>query len=428
MSRLQELRGSLGSLDDKSKKILDVAEEEKRSLTAEETQEWDRIDEEITSITAEIDLRQRQAKRSAGLEKSNGRKSAAIDPQDQLEPSVAKAIEYNLGKSVGTITIEPGSKAFSRDSKEYAAAFRDYLVNGHVRADLQVTPDTKGGYLTTTRFVAELIKKIDDDTVMRQICTVLPPLGRALSLGVPTLDTNPNDADWSAEVPASDISDDTAMAFGKRELMPHLSTKLIKVSDLLMRTAVINPETIVRDRLAYVFGITEEKAFLTGDGAQKPLGVFVASSDGISTTRDTTAASQTTITADELIDTKHAIKGGYWSNLTWVMHRDTLKIIRKLKDGNGQYMWSPGIAGGDPHTILDTPYVLNENAPNTFTSGLYTLIIGDFSKYWIADSMDLEIKVLGELFALKNRIGFKGGKYTDGMPVLEEAFQRLILQ
>ena len=109
------------------------------------------------------------------------------------------------------------------------------------------------------------------------------------------------------------------------------------------------------------------------------------------------------------------------------MHRDTLKIIRKFKDGNGQYLWSPGLSGGMPNTILDRPYVLSEFAPNTFTTGLYVLILGDFSRYWIADSLDLTVRVLPDLFTLKNQIGIKGQKNTDGMPVLEEAFQRLIL-
>ena len=73
------------------------------------------------------------------------------------------------------------------------------------------------------------------------------------------------------------------MKFGKRELHPHPLAKRIKISNDLIRRSVLPSESIVRDRLAYKFAITQEKAFLLGHGANQPLGVFVASDDGIST-------------------------------------------------------------------------------------------------------------------------------------------------
>ena len=424
--RVRGLREELGSLDKQSKAILDTAENEGRSITAEETQEWDKLDDRVNAVTKEIEIREKQAARSAQLEEGMGRKSDAPDPGATMGTSADEEIvTYDLGND-HILRLEEGSDLAVRDSAEYREAFDQYLTSG-VAAGMQVTPDTKGGYITTTRFEALLIKDIDNAVQMRELGTVLPPLGKAVSLGIPTLDTDLADADWTAEVPASDISEDDALRLGTRELMPHLSTKLVKVSEKLLRTAVIPPETLVRQRMAYKFGVTEEKAFLTGDGAQQPLGVFTASSSGISTGQDTTAASTTTFTADELIDVEASIKEGYAMRGTWLMHRDTMKIIRKLKDGNGQYLWLPGIAGGDPATILAHPYRLSEYAPNTFTTGLYVLMFGDFSYYWIADALGMTIDRLGELFKLKNQIGFKGARETDGMPVLESAFARLIL-
>jgi HK97 family phage major capsid protein len=103
-----------------------------------------------------------------------------------------------------------------------------------------------------------------------------------------------------------------------------------------------------------------------------------------------------------------------------------VKRARKLKDGNSQYLWSPGLSG-QPGTILDRPYVMSEYVPDTYTTGLYVAAVGDFSYYWIVDSLDMEIQRLDELFALKNQVGMVVRKETDGMPVLSEAFARLKL-
>ena len=70
---------------------------------------------------------------------------------------------------------------------------------------------------------------------------------------------------------------------------------------------------------------------------------------------------------------------------------------------------------------------MSEFTPNTFTSGLYVGSLADFSHYWIADAMDLQIKRLDELYARTDQVGFIGRPSVDGMPVLEEAFVRVTL-
>ncbi|MGE6825815.1 phage major capsid protein, partial [Pseudomonas soli] len=74
---------------------------------------------------------------------------------------------------------------------------------------------------------------------------------------------------------------------------------------------------------------------------------------------------------------------------------------------------------------LDVPYVISEFAPNTFTNGLYSGMIGDFSYYWIAEAVNLEIQRLVELYAESNQVGFIGRQEADAMPVLAEAFVRI---
>lgn len=429
MSRLKELYDERVKLHESNKKILDHSDDEKRELTAEESEQWDRQDAEVEKLCDIIERHEKQARRETFLNDSRGR---ATDPQPPLkqdsdaDTKAGKPIELEVGGGRKLI-VEAGTPLYERAQQEYGKIFGNYLHNG-INAGLHTGDNTKGGYVTTTQFNAQILKKMDDLVFMRQISNVLPPLLRATSLGVPTLETDIGDAEWTPEVPASAMSEDTNMELGKRELTPHLLAKFIKVSMKLLRAGAIDVESFILGRLAYKFSISEEKAFLEGTADHEALGVFTASSDGISTSRDTTATSTTVFTADEMISTYYTLKSQYMMNATWILHRDAVARIRKFKSGEGQYLWQPGMTAGQPSTIFGRPYFMSEYAPNTFTTGLYVAIIGDFrAGYWIVDSLQMEVQRLNELLALTNQIGFIGRRETDGMPVLEEAFARLIL-
>ncbi|MGW2548309.1 phage major capsid protein, partial [Kitasatospora sp. NPDC001574] len=182
--------------------------------------------------------------------------------------------------------------------------------------------------------------------------------------------------------------------------------------------------------LAQKFAVSAEKGYMTGDGNKKPLGLFTASADGIPTSRDVSTGAATGFTGDGLIDAKYALKSGYHKKAQWLFHHDGIKLIRKLRDdsggaGVGNYIWQAGLSADRPDTILDLPYLVNEFVPNTFTTGQYVGMLGDFSYYWIADALALEVQRLVELYAETNKIGFIGRLETDGMPVKPEAFIRL---
>lgn len=269
-----------------------------------------------------------------------------------------------------------------------------------------------------------LIQAIDDQVFIRQWATP-NTVTQAQSLGVPTLAADPADADWTSELGTG--NEDSSMSFGKRELKPNPLAKRIKVSNRLLRLTP-EVESLVILRLAYKFGITYEKAGMTGNGANQPLGVFTASADGISTSRDmSTDNTATAFTTDGLKNAKYALKGGYWPRARWLFHRDGVKLLAKLKDGDGRYMWQNSIQLGQPDMLDGIPLFTSEYVPNTFTTGLYVGILGDFSYYWIADALDFSIQRLNELYAATNQTGFIGRLESDGMPVLEEAFVRVKL-
>jgi HK97 family phage major capsid protein len=171
-----------------------------------------------------------------------------------------------------------------------------------------------------------------------------------------------------------------------------------------------------------------ENGYLNGSGAGQPLGVFTASDDGIGTGRDmATGNTETTFTADGLKNCKYNLTAAYRKNAKWIFHRDGIKMASKFKDGEGQYLWKPGITESDPDRLLGYPVFESEYAPSTFTSGLYVGIFGDFSYYWIADMMQLEMQRLNELYARTSQVGFIGRMWSDGMPVMANAFSRVTL-
>jgi HK97 family phage major capsid protein len=397
--------------------MIDTAEEAKRAFTAEEDEQYNKRDGDIDKLEGEIQRLQKQLDRERELGEKEESENRGNEERGEKR-TLAQALQ---DRSIENI----------RDTEEYRNAFGGWLARGaeaitaeEYRA-MQADSDIGGGYLVAPQqMVMELLKEVDDIAVIRQYART-HQLTKAASLGVPTLDKDADDWDWTAELRTGS---ETEIEFGKRELRPHPLAKRVKISNTLLRKAAMGPEQIVRERLAYKLGITQEKAYMTGDGVQKPLGVFTASADGISTDRDvSTGNTGTEIMPDGLIEAKYTLKQAYWSRARWIFHRDALKQIRKMKDGNGQYIWQPGISGGAPDRILELPYTASEFAPNTFSSGLYVGILGDFRYYWIVDALDMAIQRLVELYAETNQTGFIGRYEGDGMPVLEEAFVRVKL-
>jgi HK97 family phage major capsid protein len=463
--QINEKHQKMGQLNNEARQVFKAADDANRELTSEEQQKVDQIYEQYDNLASEVGELENQRRRRAKLEemdnylnstpgrqtspnatgtepKGGGRRGKEVQPTEKLGVTEDGRMVYDLGGPENDhrmLDMPLDGPEADRDAKQYLDAFNNYLVGGNQamqpNAALQVGQDPKGGYLAPMRTSAMLIRFVNDEVFMRQLARVLPPLRSGVSLGIPSHDSDPNDADWTAEIPSSNISADTAMKFGQRELQPHLLTKLVKISMKLLRAAVIDPERLVRERIGYKMAVSQEKAFLTGDGAQQPLGIFTASSDGISTSRDVTSGTTDDYDGDDIIDTFFNLKAQYQRRATWVAHRDHMAKIRKLKDGQGQYIWrgigdsglaSQDLVAGQAGMILERPYVMSEFAPNTISGGNYALTVGDFSRgYWIVDSLQTEIQRLSELFAQTNEIGLLGRSETDGMPVLEEAFARL---
>jgi HK97 family phage major capsid protein len=433
----RELREKRAKAVADARAVLAKAEKENRGLTDDERQEYDRAWKSVTDLKDQIDRTER-----VEAEERDGARSVRED-----------VTGGDLGGGSGTIggtdpdpddevgiveNLDPETQARRRvfTTKEYRAAWRQFLRRGgvsEIKAELRALAadvDVTGGYMVAPQqFVNRLIQAVDDLVFIRGMATKVT-VTNAQSLGVPSLDTDPADSDWTSELGTG--NEDSAMAFGKRELNPHPLAKRIKISNKLLRLAS-DVESLVRARLAYKFAISQEKAYMTGTGAEQPLGVFTASTNGISTARDVAMASTTaglataaaqSLAADGLKTVKFTLKGNYWPRAAWIIHRNNVAVIAKLKDAQNRYLWSDSMQTNEPDRLLGFPVYMSEYSPSTWANGAYAGILGDFSQYWIADALDVQFQRLLELYAASNQTGFIARMETDGMPVLAEAFVR----
>jgi len=406
---LRDLLEQRGKLLKESRDMLEKAEGESRSLTEEEEVRYKKLHKDIADLTTR---------------KQN------IEAQQAAESEAGKDVQSEATRQ----KPDSGSGEAEEEArqKEYNDAFERHLRVGWSRMTpdeqraLSAGTDTEGGYTRPPdTFIARLLKGLDDMLWIRQRATTYQ-LEKSESIGVPTLEADPADADWTTEL--STGNEDDQMELGKRALTPHPAAKRIKVSKTLLRVSALPIEQIVRERLTYKFGVTQEKGFMTGDGSGKPLGLFTASADGIPTSRDVSTGNTTTsITLDGLKSAKYALKQGYWRQAAFIFSGDAVMQIDKLKDDNGQYLWQPSNQVGEPDRLLSFPIMISEYAPSTFTAEQYVGMLGDYSYYWIADALDMELERLTELYAESNQMGYIGRFECDGQPVLPEAFVRIQL-
>lgn len=384
----QEIKAKL---IDEMRALSDKAKAEARSFTAEEQKEYDEKAAEVRKLTAEIE----QEKREAEL---NGFSNELPKPNNNEE----KRSFFKVEKRGGNIEL---------------------------RTDMTVgTPASHGGGydIAPQKFFEELQEILQKEAVLYSLVDKIPAAGSG-SLGLPYEATDATDASWTAEVPDSEISADSAWAFGKRELVPYDLTKLVKVSKKLLAAGAFDIDELAKRKLATKLIQAYEAGITTGDGSGKPLGIFVASANGIPTTRDVSTSGTGTgvITADDLIDMKMSLRPGYRKNASWIMSTTILKDVMKLKDKNDQYIWQESLRAGEPSTLLGLPVIESEFAPTAKTAGSYLAVLGDMSKYKFAYWKDIEITVANEKFAGTNQVGFYGHTLADGCPCDPAAFARL---
>ena len=165
--------------------------------------------------------------------------------------------------------------------------------------------------------------------------------------------TGHGEAAWMEENGLYPDSQDT---FGQQSIGAYKLGTAIRVSEELLNDSVFDLESYIAGEFARRIGTKEEEAFLTGDGKNKPTGVFPSAELGVT-------ANGASITFDDVIDLYHSLRIPYRCKAVWLLNDATIKALRKIKDNNGNYIWQPSVTAGTPDTILNRPCYSTSFAP-----------------------------------------------------------------
>lgn len=336
-----------------------------------------------------------------------------------------EALEAEMNKPVGTpITEKPmktsdDEEKAGRASKVYNKSFWNAMRQKNIRPEianaLQEGTDSEGGYLVPDEFERTLIEALEEENIFRSLAHVIQTASGDRKIPVVA---SKGTASWVDEEGTITESDD---AFSQVSIGAYKLGTLIKVSNELLNDSVFNLEQYISKEFARRIGTKEEDAFFNGDGSGKPVGIF-NSTGGAEV--GVTTASATAITADEVIDLFYSLGAPYRKKAVWVLNDATVKAVRKLKDGNGNYLWQPALTADTPDTLLGRPVKTSSYVP-TIASGAKVIAFGDFSYYWIADRQGRVFKKLSELYAATDQTGFVATQRVDGKLILPEAIKVL---
>lgn len=245
----------------------------------------------------------------------------------------------------------------------------------------QSTTAGAGGYTVPTELAAVVDKTMKAWGPMydEDICTVINTAG-GNPLDFPKTDDTAVAVAQHTEAGAMTDDGGVDAVFTKLTLGAFAyDTEWVQISMEIMQDSAINIEQFIGELLGERLARRVNSELTVGDGTGDPLGIVAASSAG------KTSASTTAFIADELIDLLHSVDPAYRASpkARWQFNDTTLAAIRKLKDGNGQYIWSMGdIRVGEPGRLLGYNYSVNQALVNAAT-GTKPIIFGDHSKYLV---------------------------------------------
>ena len=299
-------------------------------------------------------------------------------------------------------------KKTGRASDEYKKGMLTALRSNFKQISnvLQEGVDADGGYLVPEEMDSRLIEKLTEDNIVRKLATTITTSGDH-KINIAASDPA---AAWIEEGGALDFGD---AKFAQILLDAHKLHVAVKITEELLYDNAFNLESHIIKKFGEALANAEEDAFLNGDGTGKPTGIFDATGGG------TVAKTVSTVKTDDIIDLIYALRRPYRKNAVFIMNDKTIAGIRKLKDGNGQYLWQPSNQAGEPDRVCGYTVYTSAYAPED------AIAFGDFSYYNIGDRGTRSFAELRELFAGNGMIGYVAKERVDGKLVLPEAVQIL---
>lgn len=375
-------------LIDSAKKFLEEHSTDDGILTAEDAAEYDKIEAKIVALGKDIERRQK------------------LDAIDSLAGSTMMREPLTGTPAANGEKPEKPGRASDEYKNDMIAALRSNFRN--VTNLLQESVASDGGYLVPDEFDAEITETLNENNIMRGVSRVIKTAGEHK---IPVAGADPAPA-WLDEGEKMTKSD---MDFGQVILDAHKLGVAIPVTEELLADSGYNIQQFVTHSIGRSLGNGEENKFLNGDGTKGPTGIFDTTNGG---TLAVTAAS-TGVTSDDIVDLIYSLKKPYRKNAKFIMNDKMVKFIRKLKDGDGKYIWTDSLVAGEPATLLGYPVLTSEYAPEN------KIAFGDYYYYVIGDRGVRAISRYNEIGAFEGQVYFVGKERVDGKLTVKEAVQIL---
>lgn len=304
-------------------------------------------------------------------------------------------------------------------------AFAAYLRSGDDDGLRSLTVEEKalstavsadGGYLVDPQTAAQIVGVLRSSASIRTIANVVQVEASAFDVLVDHTDVG---AGWANETAATA---ETGTPQVDRISIPlHELAALPKASQRLLDDSAFDVEGWLAQRIADKFSRAEASAFVSGDGNDKPTGflhypkvddeLWAWGSLGYVPTGSAGDFSASD-PADAVVDLVYALGARYRANATFVMNSKTAGAMRKMKDADGRFLWSDGLAAGEPARLMGYPVLIAEDMPD-IAAGAYAVAFGDFrAGYTVAERPDL--RILRDPFSAKPHVLFYATKRIGG--------------
>ncbi len=333
------------------------------------------------------------------------REQAENELKDRLDTIETKA--YRIGNGSGNEEKDAEYKAFEK-----------FIVSGKASLSLDESKalrtdiDTDGGFLVHPEITDLLLKNITEISPMRQISRVRQTSSKSIIIH---RRTGLVQGGWVGE--CEQITDNNS-TYGDEEIFVNKLTVCSTITIEMIQDSSFSMETEIMMDVTEDFAQKEGEAFVTGDGVKKPEGFVNDARIQIVTT-----GIANDISADSIIEIAGELKTGY--SPVYLLNRRTVAAVRQLKDGNGQYLWQPGLAGGLPNTLNGSPYLETPDLDD-IAADSKPIAYGDFGRgYTIVDSVMMSVIRDQFTLAQQGKVKFIFMRRVGGQVVLPEAIKIL---
>lgn len=338
--------------------LTDAVKTEKRAFTEDEIANFNRLEKQVKGIDATIAA----TERAAAMTIDEAVEAEVSDPKEPTEAMERRAFEsYIRG-----IVLEERA-ATNLEKGVNGAVIPKTIANKIIETVKELSPI----YAATTKYhvKGELSFPVYDESTQRIQCVYATEFTALTS---------------------------TAGKFTSVSLTGFLAGVLSKVSKSLVNNSQFDLVSYTINKVAQAIAEFLENELINGT-ASKMTGITSA-------TTAVTAASATAVTTDELIDLQMSVPEIYQGKCEWYMHKDTLKLLRKLKDNDGNYVLNRDLTTAFGWTLLGRPIKITESMPKA-EAGKISIVYGDMSGLYVKIVEDMDIQVLTEKFADEHAIG-----------------------